>query len=115
MVKPILESPTLLRIGSERLTAPDVDRLIEVLARLRADMQPAVPLSFRAAAELDAVVDPHAAVGVAQLGHVFLALRDPGLGWRAFEFTTAEATRLRDYLVKQLPFAQVDQRGGEAH
>ena len=103
MDAPTLESPNRLRLGAGTYSTAQLDELIEALAVLRRQMDPPIPTRFGSVVGKLVEHDPDFIAGQTQHGHLLVAFRDAGLGWRAFELTAAYAIALRDALIKWAP------------
>lgn len=112
------------------LSTPELETLISDLIEIRANAQPEVPLTleeFRSGAgpapNISVVSDPYMSAKLLRDGGVRIWLRNPGIGWFAFNLATDKAGVLRDFLVAGLPegdassnfFSDDIDEGGAAH
>lgn len=93
-----------------------VDALIALLGRLRAQLTPRVPIDPPTGENLEAMPDPHYRIGPEPLIQGSrLLLRHPGYGWLAFVFRPHELKNLHRLLTAQLESQESDAQGHAAH
>ena len=88
--------------GRQEWKAEHITALINVLAEIRAEMSPAVPVEPPALAELEPLHDPRYATQLHEFsGGTLLEFRHPSLGWLEFVLPSMERTRIATYLAEQ--------------
>jgi len=101
-----------LSVSADRLTAPDLDDLLQVLAEARGRMVPPVPIDIedvvRADGSITSVREPDIALSRSADGHIVLCLRHQGFGWFAFELPDRQATFIHGAIGKRLAGVQVE-------
>lgn len=81
------------------IDAQEISRLIQALLQLRAQMEPQVPWDFPTLQRIPTEIDPRWFLWRDPMSEQpSLAIRDPGLGWRAYRLPTESATRLQEVL-----------------
>jgi hypothetical protein len=97
-LKLTLSSPENPRIKLE-MDAKQVDELIALLIRLRADMYPPVPEALPNTMIFRGVRDPAGYLETDRLGDcVLLHLRHPGIGWVHFGFPLGKARAIAEHM-----------------
>lgn len=88
--------------GRQEWQAEHIDRLIRVLAEIRAEMSPPVAEEPPGAHEIEALHDPRYATELHKFsGGTVLEFRHPSLGWLEFVLPSAERGRIARFLDEQ--------------
>ncbi len=77
------------------LSAAQLSHLMEGMARVRAQMEPAAPIDFPEDAPPAAIDATHYHFGIDdESGALILSMRNPGLGWISFRLTVGVLERM---------------------
>ena len=77
------------------LSAPQLSHLMEGMARVRAQMDPEVPIAFPKDAPPSGIDATHYHFGIDdESGALIMSMRNPGLGWISFRLTVGVLERM---------------------
>jgi hypothetical protein len=96
------------------LSLAETERLILELGKLRASVQPAVPLELDSNAYFTGVTDPRWGVTASsEIGTAILRIRDPRYGWLHYSLPLSSAVKLSQALMEQATRAAIPGTGSQ--